>query len=61
MARDDLSGELRKAWELVLEEIEDVRRTTVEHDIPLLLVIAPYRFQLAEPAGKRQPLRQAFC
>ncbi len=55
LASDELSPALEEAWELVIEEVEDVRRTAASNGIPLLLVIAPYRFQLEEQHRLRQP------
>ena len=55
MAQNSLSKELEQAWRHTLIELEEIRQITDDHGIPLLLVIAPYRFQLNDPQGNRQP------
>jgi lysophospholipase L1-like esterase len=55
MARDHLSRELTEAWEVTLGEIEQIRVICRKQNIPLLLVVPPYRFQLKDPANLRQP------
>jgi hypothetical protein len=55
MARDTLTPEMQQAWELAISETESIRKLTQQHGIPLLLVIAPYRFQLADPLSFSQP------
>jgi lysophospholipase L1-like esterase len=55
LANEPLGTHLEEAWQLVIEELEEIRRTTQQSQIPLLLVIAPYRFQLADPERLRQP------
>ncbi|MFH0981223.1 MAG: SGNH/GDSL hydrolase family protein [Planctomycetota bacterium] len=55
LASDTLSDELQRAWDRALEEIEKIRVVTAGRHIPLVLAIAPYRFQLDDPEGKRQP------
>jgi len=55
LAQDQLSPELEEAWENALEEIETIRRVTEQNRIPLLLVIAPYQFQMADPGRRSQP------
>jgi lysophospholipase L1-like esterase len=58
MARDKLSPELEEAWERTIAEIEAIRQITEQHNIPLLLVIAPYQFQLKDPLRLGQPQRR---
>jgi len=55
MTRDKLSPELEQAWHTTLNEVDDIYQTATQNHIPLLLVIAPYNFQLADPAKLRQP------
>lgn len=55
LAADSLPPELEEAWARTLSEIDDIHRTAVESNIPLLLVISPYEFQLHNPVGLRQP------
>lgn len=55
LARDEPGPRLERAWERVLEELDGVRRVCRRHELPLLLMIAPYRFQVQDPAGLRQP------
>jgi hypothetical protein len=55
MARDKLSPELEEAWERTIGEIEAIRGLTERHGVPLILVIAPYQFQLENPLRLRQP------
>ncbi len=50
-----LSQELQGAWSDVTGEIDRIQARAQEHEIPLLLLIVPYRFQLDDPAGLRQP------
>ena len=49
------SPALEEAWALVVRELEEVRLTTKQAGIPLLLVIAPYASQLTDPEHTRQP------
>jgi lysophospholipase L1-like esterase len=55
MARDDLSTEMRQAWTLAISEIDTIREMTRQRGIPLLLLVAPYQFQLADPRARSQP------
>ncbi len=55
LARDDLSRENERAWQQVMAEIDGVRVVAAKNSIPLVLLIAPYRFQLSSPATLRQP------
>ncbi len=55
LASDMLSEELEAAWQLVLGELDDIVDLAEANDIPVLLVIVPYRFQLAAPGSTRQP------
>lgn len=57
LASDKLSRELQSAWELTLSEIDGIHRLAAEKDIPLLIVVAPYRFQLHQPQKTDQPQR----
>jgi len=55
LARDAIGPPLEHAWETVLAEIDAIHAIAQRNEIPLLIVIAPYRFQLADPDGSRQP------
>ena len=57
MASDQLSRELESAWALTLSEIDGIRDVAVRNDIPLMIVIAPYSFQLEHPEKTNQPQR----
>jgi lysophospholipase L1-like esterase len=57
LARDALSSELTDAWERALAEIEQINVIAARHDIPFLLLIMPYRFQLGSPRKTDQPQR----
>lgn len=50
-----LSRELQGAWADVTGEIDRIQARAREHGIPVLLLIAPYRFQLNDPRELRQP------
>ena len=50
-----LSHELQGAWADITGEIDRIQARARAHRIPLLLLIVPYRFQLADPQGLRQP------
>ncbi|MCP4656660.1 MAG: hypothetical protein GY856_14705 [bacterium] len=54
LARDQLSPAQERAWQQMLRELDGIRRLAAEHDLPLLVLIAPFRFQIEEP-GRRQP------
>jgi lysophospholipase L1-like esterase len=55
MTTDRLSPELIEAWNLTLSEIEGIRDIALTNNIPFLVVIAPYRFQLDRPLNGNQP------
>ena len=55
MTTDRLSPELVEAWDLTLSEIKRIRDIAFENNIPFLVVIAPYRFQLDQPRTANQP------
>ncbi len=55
LSRDELEPELESAWALVLREIDDIRHVCLGRDIPFLLVIAPYLYQLPDSQHSRQP------
>ena len=56
--QDALPPELVDAWELVITEIEGVRQLALANDLPLLLVIAPYKYQLENPQALGQPQKR---
>lgn len=55
LARDVLSPEMEEAWQRTFAALERLRARCAEAKLPLLIVIAPYRFQLAAPDALRQP------
>jgi len=55
LAQAPLPPHLVKAWAQTEQEIEDLRQVCRREQIPLLLVIAPYAFQVQAPASLRQP------
>jgi lysophospholipase L1-like esterase len=55
LAQDSLPAELEEAWETVLGEVDDVRGWCAARGTPLVLLILPYRFPLADPRRTRQP------
>jgi lysophospholipase L1-like esterase len=52
---DQLGDELLAAWALVEAELEGIYEAAGRADLPLLLLIAPYRSQLEKPRELRQP------
>lgn len=55
---DDLSPKLEQAWKLVLLELDTIHQIAKRNEIPLMLMIAPYRRQLGEPELTNQPQRR---
>jgi len=55
LARNALSKELQEAWLKTLKEINGIHHLAVSRHIPCLILIAPYRFQLENSEGERQP------
>jgi lysophospholipase L1-like esterase len=55
LASDELSPALEAAWDTTMSELDAVRVACYERGVPLVLMIAPYRFQLAQPGATRQP------
>ena len=55
MASDQLSQDLKSAWALTLSEIEGINEIAVENGTPLMIVIAPYHFQLGRSQKTNQP------
>jgi lysophospholipase L1-like esterase len=55
LSTDAPSAAIVAAWSKVELELDGVHRETAALGVPLLLVIAPYRYQLDDPAGTRQP------
>jgi hypothetical protein len=58
-----LSPELERAWEITLSEIDEINSIAVENNIPFLIVIAPYRFQLDGHLPQNQPQKKlmGYC
>ena len=53
IARDDLEPRLEQAWSRMMQEIDAIRLYAAERRLPLLLLFAPYRFQLeGDPAPR---------
>jgi lysophospholipase L1-like esterase len=55
LTREKLSLELEEAWQLVLNEINQIVQIAEQENIPYLLVVAPYLFQLKNPFDINQP------
>jgi lysophospholipase L1-like esterase len=55
LAREALPPELLDAWNETIEELDLIAAMLRSRAIPWLLMIVPYRFQLADAAGLRQP------
>ena len=55
LATDAPSAEIEEAWQRAIDELDRIRATAEAEGIPLVLLIAPYRFQLFDPARTRQP------
>jgi lysophospholipase L1-like esterase len=55
LAMDELSPELEDAWNQTLGELDGILRWTSEREIPTLLLITPYNFQLLSPRRSAQP------
>jgi len=47
--------ELQEAWSVTLWEIEGIHQIASRNNIPFLLLIAPYMFQLDDPEKNNQP------
>ncbi len=54
------NAEIRKAWEIVKQDLARVYATAGENDLPLLLMIFPFTFQFLDEEGKlpQQILKQ---
>ena len=53
VAGDALEPRLERAWNRMMEEIESVRSYAATRRLPLLLLFAPYRFQVeTDPAPR---------
>jgi lysophospholipase L1-like esterase len=55
LAKDELSPKLDEAWRLVLKELSQIVQIAEQENIPYLLIVAPYRFQLENPLNNNQP------
>ncbi|MEW5735481.1 MAG: SGNH/GDSL hydrolase family protein [Thermodesulfobacteriota bacterium] len=55
MAERDWPPALSRAWEFSLQELSRAREVAAGLGAPFFLVIAPYRFQLDDPAASRKP------
>ncbi len=58
LASDRISHEIESAWALTLSEIGDINKIAVNKHIPLLVVIAPYQFQLTSHRRTDQPQKK---
>jgi hypothetical protein len=55
LAKPELEAWQIEAWDDTLAEIDRIRVKCEDLDIPFLLVVMPYRFELGDPTGTRQP------
>ena len=55
LSNNKLSPELMEAWEITLNEINEISLIAKKENIQYLLLIAPYRFQLDDPDKTNQP------
>jgi lysophospholipase L1-like esterase len=58
LARDTLSPELERAWRRVEAELQQILDLAADRDVPVMLLIAPFRFQSADPGRFDQPQRR---
>lgn len=58
LVSDKLDAELLKAWDLTLSELDGIRAIAAKANIPLLIMIPPYRFQLDDCERKNQPQKK---
>ena len=47
--------DVEQAWQRMLAQLDRVRTLAAAHDIPVVLLAAPYRSQLDDPTGTRHP------
>lgn len=55
LCRETLSTELSEAWARTFEELDGVVAFSREQNVPFLLLIAPYQFQVVYPEQTGQP------
>ncbi len=55
LATDDPSPAILDAWEQVERELDEIHALAAQHNLPLLIAIFPYRFQMEDPPALRQP------
>ena len=55
LSNKKLSPELMEAWEITLNEINEISLIAKKENIQYLLLIAPYRFHLDDPDKTNQP------
>lgn len=58
LVKDKLSPEIEEAWRVTLKDIREMKRICDNAKIPMLLLIAPFAFQLAAPEKSNQPQRR---
>jgi hypothetical protein len=49
------SRDVEQAWRRMLAQLDRIRALAAAHDIPIVLLAAPYRSQLDDPGGTRHP------
>ena len=52
---DSPPREIERAWAWTLEEIAGLADLAADHQIPVILLIHPFRFQTERPQQTRQP------
>jgi lysophospholipase L1-like esterase len=50
---------IRRAWENTADNLRGIFALAREHDVPILLVLVPFRFQLDDPEGSSGPQENA--
>jgi tetratricopeptide (TPR) repeat protein len=55
LARSIWSPDLEDAWQRMTQQLDRIRSVAENRDVPALLLVAPYRFQVLDPKGLRQP------
>lgn len=58
LVKEKLSPEIEEAWRVTLSDMLEIKRLCDTAKIPMLLLIAPYGFQLGDPEKSNQPQRR---
>jgi lysophospholipase L1-like esterase len=53
--------EIREAWTMTADNLRGLFAVADVHDVPVLLVLVPFRFQLDDPEGSSVPQREALA